>query len=228
MVFLNAWGLVDNKNLGDKPTRHTPMADVIPTLPLSDYFAAVARSIASLDEAAVASFIERLREARDAGHTVYTCGNGGSAATASHFVADLLKTVSYKKKAAEPVVGDAVAKPLLRFKALCLNDNTSVMMAYANDVSYADVFVEPLRNFVQPHDVVVGISGSGNSENVIRAIDLANAAGAFTVGICGYDGGRLRQKAKLPIWVDNDHMLQVEDVHMSITHAVTCTLMGDR
>lgn len=204
------------------------MADAIPSLPLSDYFAAVARSIASLDETAVANFIGRLREARDAGHTVYTFGNGGSAATASHFVADLLKTVSYKKKAAAPVAGDLVEKPLLRFKAVCLNDNTSVMMAYANDVSYADVFVEPLRNFVQPHDVVVGISGSGNSENVIRAIDLANEAGAFTVGICGYDGGRLRQKATLPIWVDNGHMLQVEDVHMSITHAVTCTLMGDR
>ncbi len=192
------------------------MADAIPALPLSDYFAEVSRSISTIDRAAVGNLVTRLRQARDAGQTVYTFGNGGSAATASHFAADLLKTVSYKKGGTNK-----------RFKAICLNDNTSVMMAYANDVSYADVFVEPLRNFIQPHDVVIGISGSGNSENVIRAIDFGNEAGAFTVGICGYDGGRLKQKAKLPVWVNNGHMLQVEDVHMSITHAVSCTLLGD-
>ncbi len=199
------------------------MAEAIPTLPLSDYFAQVARSIAEVDQANVAAFIQCLRDARRAGRTVYTFGNGGSAATASHFVADLLKTVSYQKTAG---AGSRQARGR-RFRAVCLNDNTAVLMAYANDVSYADVFVEPLRNFVEPHDVVVGISGSGNSENVIRAIDFANEVGALTVGICGYDGGRLKQKAKLAIWVNNGHMLQVEDVHMSITHAVSCTLMGD-
>jgi D-sedoheptulose 7-phosphate isomerase len=162
------------------------------------------RVLERLDLEEVDRFIGVLERALAAGSTVFVFGNGGSGATASHIACDMNKGVSYGKAR--------------RFKVICLNDNVPTMMAYANDVTYDDVFVEPLRNFLSPSDVVIGISGSGNSENVIRAIDYANEVGALTVGLSGYSGGKLKQKAKISVHVAANDMQMAEDVHLVVGH----------
>ena len=105
-----------------------------------------------------------------------------------------------------------------KFKVICLNDNIPTMLAYANDLSYQSVFVEQLKNFLQSGDVVIGISGSGNSENVIRALMFAKEKGARTIGLTGFDGGKLARVADIPFVVDINDMQKVEDVHMIVVH----------
>jgi D-sedoheptulose 7-phosphate isomerase len=149
--------------------------------------------------------IEILLKAYHEERQIFVMGNGGSAATASHWVCDLNKGCSqiHKNK---------------RFKMICLNDNLSTMLAYANDSSYDDIFIEQLKNYYVKGDVVIGISGSGNSVNVINAIDYTNANGGITVGLCGFLGGRLHRLVHLPILVKVDDMQQIEDIHLIITH----------
>ena len=171
---------------------------------LENYRTHLAETLRRLDLAQIESFIAALESARRKGRTVFVFGNGGSGSTASHMASDLNKGASF---------GQAT-----RFRVICLNDNMPMLMAYANDVSYADVFVEPLKNFLRRGDLVVGISGSGNSENVILAIDFANRAGALTVGLCGYDGGRLKKVARLVVHVVVDDMQVTEDLHLAIGH----------
>lgn len=138
---------------------------------------------------------------------IFVFGNGGSATTASHFACDINKGVSYGKDK--------------RFKILCLNDNISILMAYANDISYEDVFVEQLKNFMKRDDLVIGISGSGNSKNVLKAIEYANSNGGKTFGICGFGGGRLKEAARKSLVVNSNDMQKVEDAHLIILH---CTM----
>jgi len=135
---------------------------------------------------------------------IFTMGNGGSASTASHWVCDINKGCSLDKEK--------------KFKMMCLNDSISTLLAYANDLSYEDVFVEQLKNFLVSGDVVIGISGSGNSENVLRAIDYANNNGGTTVGLCGYSGGKLFQMVDIPVLAKVDDMQKVEDIHMIVVH----------
>lgn len=159
----------------------------------------------------LAAFVQELVDVRQRGGTVYVFGNGGSGSTASHFCGDLLMGVSI-----------GLAK---RFKSVCLNDNSPALLAIANDISYSDVFVEQLKNFLHPNDLVIGISGSGNSENIIKAIQYARSQGAKTVGLCGFDGGRLKQVADRPVHVNINDMEISEDVHICILHCVKMTLM---
>ncbi len=147
-----------------------------------------------------------LVDARDLGKTIFIMGNGGSAATASHYVCDFNKGISYGKEK--------------MFKFICLNDNIPTMMAYANDLSYTDVFVGPLKNFMQAGDIVIGISGSGNSENVVRAIQYANENGGVTVGLTGYNGGKIKQFSKYNVHVPIDDMQIIEDLHMVLDHCM--------
>ena len=135
---------------------------------------------------------------------IFVMGNGGSAATASHWVADLNKgcCLNLKKK----------------FKMLSLCDNISSMLAYGNDLSYEEIFVEQLKNFFVPGDVVIGISGSGNSKNVLNAVDYANYNGGITVGLCGFSGGQLYRSAQVPILARVSDMQLVEDMHMVVVH----------
>jgi len=137
------------------------------------------------------------------GH-VFIMGNGGSGATASHFACDINKGCCFN-----------AAK---KFKVICLNDNVPTMLAYANDLSYDKVFVEQLKNFLQPGDIVIGISGSGNSENVIQAISYANDMKAKTIGLTGFDGGRLCKIVEIPLVAAINDMQKVEDVHMIVVH----------
>ncbi len=168
------------------------------------YFDRIKSTLDRLSRKELNAFIGLLLEARDARKMIFTMGNGGSAATASHFAADFNKGLSYGKAG--------------RFRMMCLADNTATLTAYANDVSYQDVFVEQLRNFVEPGDLVIGFSGSGNSPNVLKAIEYANSFGAVTVGITGYDGGRLKAVAKHSVHVPIDDMQVTEDLHMVFDH----------
>lgn len=154
--------------------------------------------------------VSALVKARDSGKRVYICGNGGSASTASHMASDLNKGSNRK---------DA-----RRFKAVALTDNIPAMLAWANDSSYDDIFVEQLRNHLEKGDVVIGISGSGNSSNVLKALHYANDEGALTIGLTGFDGGKIAQLAKIFYVVPNHTMQQVEDIHLLIEHLLSLIL----
>lgn len=179
----------------------------------SIYASKVTDALHSIDLEKVARAIEWFREARDAGRQIFVCGNGGSAATASHFVCDVVKGASYGRPQ--------------RFRIMALTDSVPTITAYANDVSYADVFVEQLKNFAQPGDVLMALSGSGNSENVIRAVEYANQIGCRTIGLSGRDGGRLAQIVQLNIHVPEHHMGRIEDVHMMICHMIAYYFMEE-
>ena len=135
---------------------------------------------------------------------IFVMGNGGSASTASHWVCDVNKGCCFNKNK--------------KFKMASLTDNVSTMLAYANDVSYDEIFVEQLKNFFSAGDVVVGISASGNSLNVIKAVDYAKTNGGVTVGLCGYSGGKLYDMVDIPLLVKINDMQKVEDVHMIVVH----------
>jgi D-sedoheptulose 7-phosphate isomerase len=142
--------------------------------------------------------------------TIFVCGNGGSAATASHFACDLAKWT--------------IRPPARRVRALALTDNIPIMTAWSNDQSYASVFAEQLISHYRPGDLIIAISGSGNSPNVLEAVSWANQVGAVTVGITGFDGGQLCRIAQVPLRVENYCMPQVEDAHSMICHALAVNL----
>jgi D-sedoheptulose 7-phosphate isomerase len=148
--------------------------------------------------------------ARLSGNTVFIFGNGGSAATASHFAADLSK--------------GAICNGKPRIKALSLTDNTALICAWANDTSYENVFAQQLENLIKPNDLVIAISGSGNSQNVISAIELAKLKGAITIGFLGFDGGQLAHIVDVDVTVSCDNMERVEDIHLILQHIITTCL----
>ena len=145
--------------------------------------------------------------------TIYIFGNGGSAATASHYVCDFNKGISEKKEK--------------KFNFVCLNDNYPQMMAIANDISYDEVFRFPLINKLKPTDLVIGISGSGNSKNVIRAVEYAKEIGAPVIGITGYHGGKLKELSDYHMDVMEDDMQISEDLHMIFDHMMYFVLNHD-
>src|SRR4030042_2124401 len=139
-----------------------------------------------------------LEETKNKKNRIFIMGNGGSASTASHFAEDLSKGT---------IVGD-----LLRYKVISLTDSVPTILAWANDSSYDDVFIEQLKNLMEPGDVVIGISGSGNSKNVLKAIDYANQRGGITVGLSGYDGGSLIKLSQINVHAPSFNMQIVEDI----------------
>ena len=173
---------------------------------ITDYFEKEKKVLDQISKGDLNSIMNLLVDAKDAGKTIFIMGNGGSAATASHYVCDFNKGISLGKEK--------------MFKFICLNDNVPTMMAYANDLSYADVFVGPLKNFMQAGDIVIGISGSGNSENVVRAIQYANDNGGVTVGLTGYSGGKIKQLCKYNVHVPVNDMQITEDLHMVLDHCM--------
>ncbi len=170
--------------------------------------------LAKISEKDISKVMNVLEEARNNGHRIFVCGNGGSAATASHFCCDFNKGVSHDYNQEK------------RYDFECLSDNVPTMMAIANDIDYADVFAIPLKNKMKPGDVLIGISGSGNSENVVRAVKYANDNGGITIGIVGYDGGKIKALTKHHIHVNCNNMQIVEDVHMTLDHVMMYVLSG--
>ena len=161
----------------------------------------------------VARMIEILWDAARNGNTIFTMGNGGHCNTASHMINDLAKhTVSSDDKK-KVVTG-------IRFKTLCLNDSMSFVTGIANDMGFDKVFAEQVENLAQCGDVVIGISGSGNSENILQAFAVARQKGAITICLAGFSGGKARNAADLCVIVPCDKMVIVEDIHFMITHMV--------
>jgi D-sedoheptulose 7-phosphate isomerase len=159
---------------------------------------------------ALGEAIELLLEARTAGRRVYIIGNGGSAATASHFVCDFIKTAH--------VAGFA---PL---RVFALADSTPLMTAWANDRSYERSFAEQIAALVERKDVVIAISASGNSPNVVAALKAATAVGAYTIGLLGFDGGAAIELVDIAIHIPCHHYGLVEDAHAAIGHAMTAAI----
>lgn len=176
------------------------------------YIDHLAQVMKGIDVKAIARFIETLLDARERAATVFFIGNGGSAATASHFANDLaIGTQSYDKP----------------FRAISLTDNQAIITAIANDFGYQDIFVRQLRTLGKPGDVVVGISASGNSPNLIHAFEYAHSAGIRSVAITAFDGGRMKEMADEGIHVPTapKEYGPAEDVHMMLDHLVAAYLI---
>jgi D-sedoheptulose 7-phosphate isomerase len=173
---------------------------------VQDYLDGLKRVIDDLEVEQVTTVMHRLLDAYRRRASVYVFGNGGSASTASHFVNDFNKGVSEQLE-----VG---------FRFYSLNDNVPTLMAVANDISYDDVFALQLRNYLRPRDVVIAISGSGNSVNVIRAVRLAKERGAETIGLVGFDGGLLKTIVDYCVHVSVNDMQKVEDLHLVLNHVM--------
>jgi D-sedoheptulose 7-phosphate isomerase len=161
-------------------------------------------AINSLDWNTLQAIADKLIELKKNGHTVYLIGNGGSSATPSHSAGDWTKE--------------------LRIKTICLTDNTPSVTAFANDTDYANIFKGQLETFLEKGDIVIGYSGSGNSPNVINAIDYAKSRGNFTIGISGdYNnkkGGQLVQMTELSVIANTSSMERIEDIHLIINHII--------
>jgi D-sedoheptulose 7-phosphate isomerase len=171
-----------------------------------DYFKRLKETLDRLDLDAIEKVVNALLKCREDGRTMFIFGNGGSAANASHIAGDFLKGISYGMEK--------------RFKVLSLVDNTAGITAITNDLSYDEVFIEQLRTFFVPGDVVIGISGSGNSENVVKAMKWASENGGITVAMVGYKGGRLGNIASIVIHAPVNDMEITEDVHAMIFHTI--------
>jgi len=160
---------------------------------------------------AVARLIERLRRVLAEDRQVFVFGNGGSAANSSHFATDLGKGSS-----------DKIGK---RFRIVCLNDNMSWITALGNDYAYEDVYVRQLMNYARPGDLVLVMSVSGNSPNVVKAVQWAKEHGVFTAALVGGKRGRLAEIADEPIVIRSEHYGRVEDAHMTICHMLCYAFM---
>lgn len=185
------------------------MSTTFPERYKSDVF----QAIDSIDLEKVGQAIEILARAREEDRHIFVCGNGGSASTASHFVCDMIKGASFNR-----------AK---RFRMMALNDSLPTLTAYSNDVHYECVFVEQLKNFAQPGDVLIAISGSGNSPNVLRAVEYASSIGCRTIALTGRNGGKLGPMAELNIQVSNPHMGRIEDGHVIVMHMICYYFMDE-
>jgi D-sedoheptulose 7-phosphate isomerase len=176
----------------------------------TNYLAGLARTLDLIPTEALAAAVEMLLNARAAGRRVYIMGNGGSAATASHFACDLLKTAHVKDHA-----------PL---RVFALTDNTAVLTALANDLGYEHGFAEQIRALVEPGDVVVALSASGNSHNIVAGLTAASRVGGRTIGLFGFDGGAARDLVDVAIHIPRNDYGQVEDAHSAIGHAITAAI----
>lgn len=178
---------------------------------IQDYISGQQAALNSIDPDRVAEIVQILKEAHTEGRNIFAFGNGGSAANASHFATDLGKGSS-----------DALGR---RFKILSLNDNVSWMTAIGNDYSYDDVFCRQLENYAQPGDVVLTMSVSGSSPNLVNAITWANDNQCHTIALVGGKKGKLAELAKKVLVIDSEHYGRVEDCHMGICHMLCYAFM---
>lgn len=178
-----------------------------------EYIETEIATLRSLDTDVINGVLNLLEQTLENECTIYIMGNGGSAATASHFQNDFNKGISeYTEK---------------KFRFLCLNDNVPTIMAIANDIGYEEIFRFQLRGKLRPGDIVIGISGSGNSKNVLNAVEYAKECGNTVVGITGYDGGKLRKMADYSLHVPVNSMQITEDIHMLFDHLMMSIFYGE-
>lgn len=195
--------------------RLDPLAVPVRTL-VGRYLGDLQRLLDQIDPDALGRAVEHLRRAREAGATIYLAGNGGSAATATHVANDLGKAT--RRSGRRPI------------RVLSLSDNVSWLTALANDEGYERVFAGQLENFAKPGEVLIVISASGNSPNLLRAVELARERGLVTVGVLGFDGGRLKDMVDEALWLRSEHGLYgpVESAHSVLLDIVTACLIEDR
>jgi D-sedoheptulose 7-phosphate isomerase len=174
------------------------------------YLAQVGDVLGKLPVDKLEQVIFRLEEARWRKQAVFTCGNGGSAVTSIHFAADLIKGA---------LAGN---KPPIRAKSLC--ENIALLTAWANDVSFDEIFTQGMDPWIKEGDVLVAISGSGNSQNVLNAVNMARGVGATTIGLTGFNGGKLKDLVDICITVPSNSMEQIEDIHLLLCHLMTICL----
>jgi len=163
-------------------------------------------NILDSEQNSLEKILKSLLNARNNNNRIFVMGNGGSGSTASHFVSDLLKT--------------AILKNENRFSAISLVDNVPVLLAWSNDSSYNDIFVEQLKNHLSENDIIIGFSGSGNSKNILDAFNYGKSNGAFCIGITGMDGGNLKNICDLCLIVPSNDMLTIESMHLMICHCL--------
>lgn len=175
-----------------------------------NYFEAHQLLTGRIDKEALQKSIDTVKAAFEAGKKIITCGNGGSASTASHYITDWNKMVNL-----------ATGK---KFRGISLCDNIGLITAYGNDLSYDDVFSGQLAAIADEGDLLIAISGSGNSPNVLKAVEYANGHGVSTLGIVGYDGGKLLPMVQHAFLVPSFDMQLCEDVHLMFGHMVMKTL----
>ncbi len=178
--------------------------------PVNDYLAQLVQSIQSISQEQIWNVINVLYDAWQNGKRVFLCGNGGSAATASHMANDLNKfTITAEKP---------------RMKAIALTDNIPLMTAWANDSSYADIFAEQLLNLCGADDVLIAISTSGNSPNILRVLETAKLQHMTTIGFTGADGGQLKDMVDHCVTIPDDYIGRQEDGHLILDHIISFTL----
>ncbi|MBM3309823.1 MAG: SIS domain-containing protein [Candidatus Altiarchaeales archaeon] len=177
---------------------------------LDGYLEELKGSLDSVSREEFEEIAEALLQARRRGSQVFIMGNGGSASTASHMACDLGKGCNVEGKK--------------RFRAISLSDNIPLMTAWGNDTSYDNIFSEQLENHVQEGDLVIGISGSGNSPNVLNALKLARKKKAKTIGLTGFKGGKMKDLCDICLIVPSDNMQRIEDAHLIIEHALSLYL----
>lgn len=177
---------------------------------VSNYLAAHARLANELNAEAFQAGIDMVKAAFDSGKKIITCGNGGSASTASHYITDWNKMVNL-----------ATGK---KFRGVSLCDNIGLITAYGNDLSYADVFSGQVDALMDEGDLLIAVSGSGNSPNVLKAVEAARRAGGKALAVVGYDGGKLMPMCDHSVWVHSYDMQLCEDVHLMFGHMVMKTL----
>jgi D-sedoheptulose 7-phosphate isomerase len=177
---------------------------------IATYFSQLVSTLGQIAPSEINSIVQVLHHARYEGRSIFLLGNGGSAAMASHWANDLCK--------------GAAREGMPRLRAVALTDNVPLITAWANDTRYENIFKEQLANFLQPNDVVIAISGSGNSPNVLNALLYAREVGAQTIGLTGFHGGQLTNLVDLCVIVPSDSMEQIEDVHLVLAHAISTSL----
>jgi D-sedoheptulose 7-phosphate isomerase len=179
---------------------------------VTNYLAAHQQLGRKLDLEAFQRGIEMVKTAFEAGKKIITCGNGGSASTASHYITDWNKMVNL-----------ATGK---KFRGVSLCDNVGLITAYGNDLTYADVFAGQIDALMDQGDLLVAVSGSGNSPNVLKAIEAARRAHGQVLGVVGYDGGKMMPMCDHSVWVPSFDMQLCEDVHLMFGHMVMKTICG--
>jgi D-sedoheptulose 7-phosphate isomerase len=175
------------------------------------YLAATRSTLDTLSAEQIQAVIEEFHQAYIHGRQVLIVGNGGSAATASHLACDLAKTI----------LGRPVDEQARRFRVLSLAENMSLITAWGNDFSFDDVFAEQVKNFGQADDLLVVITASGNSPNILAAVEVAKHLGMRSVGLLGFDGGQVRNRLDAHVLVNSTHYGHVEDAHMLLGHLFT-------
>ena len=177
---------------------------------VTNYIAELQTTMGRLPRELIAQVIEILHDARMSGRQIFIMGNGGSASTATHFVCDLAKNT---RRSGQP-----------HFRVIGLTDNMAIFSAYANDEGYDQVFSQQMANLINPTDIVIGISASGNSPNVLNGIEEAKKHNATTIAFTGFTGGKLGPMADINIHVDSNIIEHVEDIHLMLEHMIVKTL----